>query len=95
MLTKLKNRINRAILVIRHARAMWRALTNPKNERKGNWRHIPPWDLMELARRELEELHTAAWDFEHGHGAAERVIEEAADLSAYASMLADYARRMK
>ena len=93
MLTKLKNRINRAILVIRHARAMWRALTNPKNERKGDWRGMDAPELLKLAQREQEELHVSCWELECGKGTAQRVEEEAADLSVFAAMIADNARR--
>jgi len=93
MLTKLKNRINRAILVIRHARAMWRALTLPKNEAKGDWQGKDAREMLELARKEYAELYTACWELECGKGTAQRVEEEAADLSVFAAMIADNARR--
>ena len=93
MLTKLKNRINRAILVIRHARAMWRALTNPKNERKGDWRGESSLGLLWLTRKEYDELFAACWEFECGTVPAQRVEEEAADLSVFAAMIADNARQ--
>ena len=95
MLTKLKNRINRALLVIRHARAMWRALTNPKNERKGDWRGKDPRELLELAYMEHDELFAACWELECGKGTAQRVEEEAADLSVFAAMIADNARNKR
>ena len=95
MLTKLRNRINRALLVIRHARAMWRALTNPKNERKGDWRGESSLHLLKLTWAEYDELHTACWELECGKGTAQRAEEEAADLSVFAAMIADNARNKR
>ena len=87
------NRLNRLLLVIRHAYAMWQALNAPKNRSKGSWDHIEPHMLIRLAKGELEELHVALWQFGKGEAGADRVEEEAADLSAYAAMIADMARK--
>ena len=94
MLTKLRNRTNRAILVIRHARAMWRALTNPKNERKGDWRGIPLDELLSQMDREVEELKLALWQHSKGECGPERVEEEGADVSCFVAFISD-ANRMK
>lgn len=89
----MKNRINRLILVLRHALAMWRALDHPKNRRKGSWREDSPYALLRLLDREVEELWVSVWEFEHGKGTAARVEEEAADVGAFAAMVADRARQ--
>jgi hypothetical protein len=86
-------RFRRLILAIRHAAAMYRALSLPKNRCKGHWGGISSRELLELAKREYEELFVACWELEHGKGTAERVAEEAADLSNFAAMIADNVRR--
>lgn len=88
------NRIRRLILVIRHAWAMWQTLSLPKNAAKGDWRQEGVWDLLAKMDREREELCVACWQFEHGRGSARRVAEEAADVSAFAAMVADKVRRV-
>lgn len=86
------NRIRRAILVIRHVLAIWQVLDAPKNRCKGDWRETDVRELLRLAEIEYQELFTACWDHERGQGTAKRVEEEAADLSAFAAMIADVAR---
>jgi hypothetical protein len=86
------NRVRRLILVLRHAYALWRTLSLPKNAAKGDWRVHSLRELLDLAQREYEELFTAAWELECGKGTAQRVIDEAADLGAFAAMIADKAR---
>ena len=80
------------MLTIRHAIAMWRVLSHPKNSRKGSWHHLTVYDLYQCAEQEMCELKAAAWQYEHGNGSARRVEDEAADVSAYVAMLADKCR---
>jgi len=82
----------RLILTIRHARAMWRVLSHPKNSRKGSWHHLTVYDLYQCAEQEMRELKAAAWQYEHGNGSVRRVEDEAADVSAYVAMLVDKCR---
>lgn len=89
----MKNKLRRAVLVIRHALAMWRALNKPKNAAKGDWQYIDHHMLFRLLKGEVSELHTALWDWNCGHGSAQRVAEEAADVGNYAAMIADITRR--
>lgn len=89
------NRMQRAALVIRFAWQMWRTLNMEKNAKKGDWRVNSLRELLDLAQREYEELFTAAWQMECGKGGARRVIEEAADLGAFCSFIADKARAME
>ncbi|CAK0755007.1 hypothetical protein CCP3SC15_2010003 [Gammaproteobacteria bacterium] len=84
--------MSRFSLVLRHARAMYRNLSQPRNRQKGHWRKIPTHELLRLLRRELEELEAALWACEHG-GDPGQVEAEAADLSNFAAMLADNFRR--
>lgn len=86
------NRLRRALLVLRFALSMWRTLSLPKNAAKGDWRVHSLRELLDLAQREYEEVFTAAWELECGKGTAQRVIDEAADLGAFAAMIADTAR---
>ena len=85
--------ISRALLVIRHAWQMYRNLTLPRNVAKGDWGDQTPHELLRLLMIEYEELFVALWELKSGKGTAQRVAEEAADLSAFAAMLADNARR--
>lgn len=87
------NLFKRLLLVFRHAWAMWRVLNAPKNRAKGDWRNNDPSDLLSLLDREREELFVACWELERGKGPAQRVKEEAADVSAFAAMVADVARK--
>lgn len=89
------NRVRRLILVIRHAWAMWRTLSLPKNAAKGDWRQEDHFRLLHLLKREVEELSVALWEWETGGGSAERVAEEVADVSAFAAMVADKAAQLK
>lgn len=88
-------KFQRLILVIRHAWQMWRQLSLPKNSSKGHWGHIGNREIMRLAQMEYEELFVACWELECGKGSAQRVAEEAADLSAFAAMAADIARNVE
>ena len=85
--------ISRAMLVIRHAWQMYRNLTLPRNLAKGDWRELSQQELLRLAMVEYEELFVACWELECGKGTAQRVAEEAADLSDFAAMIASNARR--
>ncbi|QXE86004.1 hypothetical protein KP003_16815 [Geomonas nitrogeniifigens] len=86
------NRIRRIILVIRHALALWHTLNLPKNAAKGDWRQQDHFHLLHLLKAEVEELAVALWEWETGKGMAQRVEEEAADVSAFAAMVADKAK---
>lgn len=85
--------IVRLILTVRHAVQMWRNLSLAKNRSKGTWHDDSIYDLLRHAQVEMNELWTACWEFEHGGGSAQRVAEEAADVSAFTAMIADVARR--
>ena len=89
------NRIRRALLVLRFALSMWKVLNLPKNASKGDWRIHSLRELLDLLEREREELFVACWQMECGKGGAQRVIEEAADLGAFAGFIADKARAME
>ena len=86
------NRLRRALLVLRHAYALWHTLNLPKNAAKGDWRQDDHFRLLHLLKREVEELSVALWEWETGRGSTKRVAEEAADVSAFAAMVADKAR---
>lgn len=85
--------LRRAALVARHALAMWRALSHPKNAAKGHWGEIPPCTLFQLATAEMQELAEAMSFHAKGRTTPHRVEEEAADVSAYLSMLVDNCKR--
>ena len=91
----MKNKINRLLLVIRHACQIYRNLTLRRNLAKGDWRAEDMRALLKLLEREREELWVACWELETGRGSAARVAEEAADVSAFAAMIADNARATK
>lgn len=84
--------IRRLVLVLRHARAMWRVLSHPKNISKGGWDGLPAYDLLRLAEQEMEELRAAVWGYEQSAVGADRVESEAADVSAFVAMVADRCR---
>lgn len=86
------NRLRRLLLVLRHSYALWRTLNLPKNRCKGDWRNEDLRDLLELLRKEVSELEQSCWDYECGGGSSDRVAAEAADVSAFAAMVADKAR---
>lgn len=85
--------INRLLLTLRHARAMWRVLSNPKNVRKGDWHMMQAMTLYRLAEIEMKELKHALWEFSHGECTIGHVESEAADVSAFVAMIADRCRR--
>lgn len=87
------NRLRRLLLTLCHARAVWKALDAPKNRVKGDWRGDDIRDLLKALNREVEELTTACWHYECQGGEASRVKEEAADVSAFAAMIADVCRK--
>lgn len=83
---------DRAHLVHQHSADMLNALTDPKNVAKGSWRYLSTEQLFQLLKREVEELQLALWQFSKGECGPERVGQEAADVSAFAAMIADVAR---
>lgn len=84
--------IRRLLLTLRHAVAMWRVLSHPKNRNKGGWDHLTAYELLELADREMEELRSAVWGYEQCVVGPDRVESEAADVSAFVAMVADRCR---
>ena len=91
------NAIARTELVESHAAAMLTVLRLSKNAAKGHWRDIPVYDLLRLAEREFSELTAAVWTYNCRTNPTEehraRVVSEAADLSAFAAMIADNVKR--
>lgn len=85
----------RLLLVLCHARAMYRGLRQPKNRRKGGWQHLDSQYLLRRLQREVVELQAALWAYEDHGGDWRQVVSEAADVSNFAAMLADNAKRGK
>ena len=84
--------IRRLLLTLRHARAMWRVLSHPKNRSKGGWDHLSAYDLLQYAEQEMEELRATVWGYEQNVVGPDRVESEAADVSAFVAMVADRCR---
>lgn len=85
--------IHRLIITVRHAIAIWRVLSHPKNRYKGHWGSVPPQALLLHACDELRELSAEVWAHSEGKGNVEAVVSEAADVSAFLAMLVDNVRR--
>jgi hypothetical protein len=73
---------------------MWRVLSLPKNRAKGSWQDIPPYTLLCLLEKEVAELKAALWQHDRvgGQRISRQVASEAADVSAFAAMIADNCR---
>ena len=67
----------------------------PRNLAKGDWAAVSQQELLRLLMVEYEELYVEVYRADRGTGSASRVTEEAADLSDFAAMIADNARRAK
>lgn len=89
------NFINRLFLTVRHTIAIWRVLSHPKNRSKGTWRNTPVYQLIDLAKRELEEVEAAIWAYNRGVGSSEHISLECGDVSAFMAMIADVCRDKK
>ena len=81
----------RLSLLTSHIDIIHKTLNLPKNARKGSWKELTPRQAIELLEDEFVELKSAVWNFEQG-GPAQRVVEESADVSIYAAIVADICR---
>lgn len=92
----MKNFLSRVLLTLHHTWYVWRVLSHPKNRSKGTWRNLTAYELVKLARRELEEVEAAVWMHNterYGKYGSHRVSLECGDLGAFAAMISDVCKK--